>query len=149
MVHLCLIRMWFRNEAHIDICPHALRQIWGSVNLSKKLLHLKMFDFITRPKKKPPTTSESTEKRWKESVWQSSSAILHSLQKVGPWPLPSSFDPFPFFCLLTIIAFTAHLQGHWLHLPSDRKTCWISACRAALLTLARRRQAQASALSLQ
>lgn len=46
MVHLCMIR----NGDHIDICPHPLRQITGSVNLSKKLSHFKMFYFITRQK---------------------------------------------------------------------------------------------------
>lgn len=44
----------------------------------------------------------------------------------APWPLPSSIDYFPFFCLGTDVAFNMHKQCHFVYLSSKWDSCWSS-----------------------
>lgn len=137
--HGWYICAWLGCGLEMKIIWTSVHVLWGRFQAQsacqRSFYILKCFNLL-RDKKK--TTSELIEKRWKDKAAR---PFYTACRRSAPWPLPSSFDPFPFFCLLAVIAFTAHLQGHWLHLPSYRKTCCISACRALLLTLARRRQA--------
>lgn len=77
---------------------------------------------------------ELIEKWWKNTVFDQVAQPFNTVsRRSGPWPLPSSADPFRFFYLLTSIAFTAHLQGGLLHFPWNRKACWNSAWWADVL----------------
>lgn len=146
MINLCLIRMWFAVKENRCILYPAVHILWGRSQTHSAFhrifyMFTKCFIFDQKEILKDSKyrffrflhfqMMELIEKWWPPH--KAAQPFNTVCRRPAPWPLPSSADPFPFFYLLTSIAFTAHLQGGLLHLPSNRKASWISAWWADVL----------------